>query len=241
MSASRVEQSGVIRKDLLILGLLILFPLTFILMATWLGKQNRHTYRLPDREPRSVEEELAASALGTMRVRSPLLVRWIEQGPVESRGTTIESRGDPMEQALFALFDQRPEDAVRLLSVMPDLEDHAGERALLLGIAQARSGSLRQAEAQFEKAAELLPDDPDPWYCLGNLLLSQNRAREAFEAATRAADVEDNHPDVQMLIGRSLAAQGDIGRAKRAFHNVLQYRPTDPYALSEVKRLDGSR
>lgn len=223
------------RMDLVILGGMSVFGLAFILTATHLGKQGRARYRLEDRPPPAAAERKAMDLLGTLRVRSPLLVRWYEEGAANPAEVLAVGGAGPRDLALAALYEGRPGDALRWLG-----EPVSGEDALLQAIALER---LEHPDARdaYLRAASLLDSDPDPRYALGRLEFRAGRLRSALEHLTAARDIEENHADLQLMLGRVFSAMEDVGRAKRAFHNVLQLRPGDPVATAEVKRLDGTR
>ncbi|HMS15225.1 MAG TPA: hypothetical protein PKA37_00185 [Planctomycetota bacterium] len=228
------------RTDLLVLIGLFVFGLGFIGLATMLGKEKRARYRLEDPAPESAAEALAREWLSTLRVRSRALVRWIDQagGKIPTvRPTDVQS---PIEAIYAAILFGDHGEAVRLIESDQAADSHRGELRFLLGMALEET-QLTKALSAYAEAQDLLPTDPDPSYRRALLHFRGGEHTQALSWVRRAVAIESNHADLQLLLGKTLAAMGDVGLSKRAFYNVLDLRPGDAYATKEIKRLDGTR
>ena len=73
------------------------------------------------------------------------------------------------------------------------------------------------------------------------LHLSGRRYRDARRYAERLVLKAPRYPEVQRVLGDSCLGAHDLGRAKRAFNDLLQLRPGDVVAQQRVKFLDGTR
>lgn len=83
----------------------------------------------------------------------------------------------------------------------------------------------QQRIRSLETAIRRDPQDPEPRYDLGNLLLSMHRVQPAlmqFEAALRLAP---GHPQILLQIGNALSALGKFEPAARRFREALRADP----------------
>lgn len=115
---------------------------------------------------------------------------------------------------------RRP-DAVRRrwVLVLSFLADRATER-----------GETDAAAALYEKALEVLPDDPAVWRSLG---LVHNRAGDfaaAGQAFARSLALDPNQALVHVNRGIALAASGDPAGAAAAYEAALRVDPYEPLA-----------
>lgn len=72
-------------------------------------------------------------------------------------------------------------------------DGHRGHAALLEGIAAYRSNQLNEALKPLKLATELLPDDPAPWYYIGEMHFHLGQTRQAFQAYQRCLAIRPSH------------------------------------------------
>jgi tetratricopeptide (TPR) repeat protein len=168
------------------------------------------------------------------------LVHWIERnGNVIPKLPPANLKTDA-ERALAELCFGSSWKATSLFDALISNSGETGALVLLKAMA-TEEWYPEDARELYARAQKILPEDPDPSYRIAMSLYKEARLGEALQAARKAIAIEANHADLQLLLGKILADMGDVGLAKRAFHNVLQLRPDDAHAQSEVKRLDGTR
>jgi type IV pilus assembly protein PilF len=120
----------------------------------------------------------------------------------------------------------------------------------LYGLVYAVMGENPRAEAQFKRALELAPNDPETRHNWGWYLCTHGRARESiaeFEVAIRNPLYRT--PAIALVnAGKCSASIGELAAADQYFRRALQVRPGDPtaaYNLALVSykasRLDESR
>ena len=109
----------------------------------------------------------------------------------------------------------------------------------LLGLIYTAMGELPRAEAQFRRAIELAPNDPDARHNLGWYLCTHGRARESiaeFEIAIRNPLYRT--PEIALVnAGKCSAAIGDVAAAEQYLRRALQLRPNDPSAAYNLALL----
>lgn len=141
-----------------------------------------------------------------------------------------------------------PEDAVarakalvkRALELQPDLgEAHASQ-----GMIASHLGDKAQAEASYRKAVELKPSYSMGRMWLGNLLLRNNNANEAFEHFSEALQFDPLNPIVQQNHLRALSLMGRYEEAAKLARAYFTDTPSDHflktwmYAMLDAGRYD---
>jgi tetratricopeptide (TPR) repeat protein len=112
----------------------------------------------------------------------------------------------------------------------------------LLAIALVGTGQLDEALPFFERAAELQPGNADYSRNLANAFFDRNDAAHAAAQARIALRLRPDDSATHVLLGRSLALQGQFGEARDEFMRALSVDPTNAEAreyLSRVKPLVG--
>jgi type IV pilus assembly protein PilF len=109
----------------------------------------------------------------------------------------------------------------------------------LYGLVYTVIGELPRAEAQFKRALELAPNDPEARHNWGWYLCTHGRERESiaeFEVAIR--DSLYKTPEIALVnAGKCSAAIGDVAAADNYFRRALQLRPNDPSAAYNLALL----
>lgn len=86
---------------------------------------------------------------------------------------------------------------------------HLGRAALQRGIAEYRSNRVEPAIPHLEEATRLIPDDPDPWYYLGEMYFHLGQFGEAREAYRECLRVQPGH-------GRADAKRAHLAAAENS-------------------------
>ena len=233
---------GVRRADIWILVGLVGFAFLFVVGATWMGSQKRARYRLEPLPTLSPAEAELVRRLGILTPRFPGAVRWLEAGEVTARSTVErELASQTSEAAVVLLLQGRTTEAASL--VRRGLESQPEDPALrlVLGLILEADGDQGAAESAYQVAEQASSDDLDLLYRLAQVCLEQGRSGPALAYAERLVELAPRQPEAQRVLGFCCLAGLDVGRAKRAFLDVLQLLPGDAEAEAKVKFLDGSR
>ena len=105
---------------------------------------------------------------------------------------------------------------------------------LLRGIAWLQADQPDKALADFDRAAELAPDDPAPLFNRGLVYRCQGRFPEAIADFTSAACLAPDDPDPILQRGNVLLALGDHRAAATDFRSVLSGDPYNPEAMNRL-------
>lgn len=109
----------------------------------------------------------------------------------------------------------------------------------LYGLVYTVMGELPRAEAQFKRALELAPNDPEARHNWGWYLCTHGRERESiaeFEVAIR--DSLYKTPETALVnAGKCSVAIGDLSAADNYFRRALQLRPNDSSAAYNLALL----
>lgn len=238
------------RLDLWILGTMIVFGLAFVLGATWMGSNERARYKLEPMPPLGATERELTSSLGIVTPRFESGLRWLaaaadERAAIERRLACLDPDvQDPeawLELALVRLLEDRAGATATAARHALSRHPRHVELHLVLGLALLRVSDWEGARRSFDAALTESPDDVDLLFVRGRLLLTRERFAEARADAERAVLLAPRQPELQRLLGDACLATHDMGRAKRAFNDVLQLLPEDEQARRMVKFLDGTR
>ena len=229
------------RSDLWILGGLLAFALVFILGATWLGSKERARYALDPLPPLDAAEAELVSALMILTPRYPAGLAWLRAAAEGRAGIDERLAVDGLRTAVIRVLQGRPEEAVEAARRGLSENERDGDLHLVLGIALEKTGDPAGAAVAYVRADRALGDDVDILFALARLHLSMRRYREARDYAERLVLKAPRYAKGQRVLGESCLATHDMGRAKRAFNDLLQLRPHDVAARERVKFLDGTR
>ena len=90
---------------------------------------------------------------------------------------------------------------------------------------QLESGRAAEAEKNLQAALAVEPNDDYSLYVLGQLKFQQKKYDEAFDALSRAAQLNPQNARVQNLLGLTLSEKGSRGPAETAFRKAIQFDP----------------
>jgi len=105
-------------------------------------------------------------------------------------------------------------------------------------------GDLAGAAAEWQRACELIPHHPIPWFHAGRLLRRQEKIKEAHDHLTRALEIRPDFADALNEFGQVLLKQGKTDEAIAQHRKALQLTPDSSlshYHLANALATRGKR
>lgn len=204
-----------------------------------------------------IQQALAIDpAMGDAYYVLGLAQRDLEQLPAARRSLAEASRRSPASQtsAREALADVYLQDgdygrAIDQLEALAALEPGNADRAVAVGLAQARAGRDDAAVITLSRAVDRFPESPQVYAALGHVWLVGAERRgdrvalnKAVEALGHAARRSDATSDTFAELGRAYLLAGDRPAAERALRQAVAKLPVPPEAylrLADVTSRDG--
>ena len=109
-----------------------------------------------------------------------------------------------------------------------------------LGLAYLEEMKLDEAETEFKKFIELAPDEKLGYANLGLVYLRMGRYDEAEEQLSEAKLMDNNDPDVNLLLANTYRLQGRNQEAVQVLEETLEKNPDHPKVLFELSELYGA-
>jgi len=110
-----------------------------------------------------------------------------------------------------------------------------------LGLSLFRQKKFDKALKNFQRAVELVPDDPEYWDLAGNAYSELNRLPEAREALQKAIEVDETYACAHYDLGTVLARiPGREDEALESFHRAIDLNQDEPhpyYAIACIHAL----
>lgn len=100
-----------------------------------------------------------------------------------------------------------------------------------LGIALFNVPDLRGAQREAEAATTLAPNAPQPYYILGLIARSQNRAEDAVAAFRRVLSIDPRDVGANVNLGQLLVQQRKYAEAAAVFRTAIAAEPYNVTAL----------
>ncbi len=85
-----------------------------------------------------------------------------------------------------------------------------------------KTGNEEMARKYYHEAIELTPDFPDPWYGLGLLSISRDKAEEGISPLKKAIQLDPNNPDYWFTLGKAYIMLGNVKLALKCFRETLR-------------------
>lgn len=164
----------------------------------------------------AIDEQLVRAALinrnwsGAQEVIASLRKQGCENDwIIEAEGDLWQQQGDTQRAAEAwqrALLLAPKESLHRKLAdhygdAQPEERDyHLGHRSLLEGIARYREDELAAALEPLALAAEFLPENPSPWFYIGEMHFHLGNTRQAIEAYQRCLTIRPGHSRAQAKV-----------------------------------------
>ena len=105
------------------------------------------------------------------------------------------------------------------------------------GVLELRSGRFAEAVRHWKKASEVRRNDLRPLMALIDLYLSQNQADQALNVAKTMASNTTDNVTVQLVLGRTYLAAGDVGNARSVLSKANRLANYDARTLLAIARL----
>src|SRR5262245_16996145 len=93
------------------------------------------------------------------------------------------------------------------------------------------AGEYRKAEGGYRDVLKLAPDDWTALRQLGIIFLDQGQFLQAYLALKKSAELQPDDPEIQLKLGVSLFAVGNLTEARDAAVQVLEKQPRNELAL----------
>lgn len=205
----------------------------------------------------SLQQAIAADpALGEAYYVLGLIQRDLDQLPAARKSLEEAARRSPGGQtsarealAEVYLLEGDYAKAINQLEALAALDPTRADRAIAVGLAQARAGREDAAVMTLGRASEQFPDAAQAYAALGHVWLTAaqrrgdrvalNKAVEALREAVRRADATS---ETFAELGRAWLLSGDPQSAERALRQAVDKLPVFPDAylqLATVTARDG--
>jgi tetratricopeptide (TPR) repeat protein len=124
------------------------------------------------------------------------------------------------------LEEGRPQDAIALLS---DAAGSSDDAALydLLGNAYTKINDNAKAQAAFQRAVALDPDEPSHRHGLAQAMLSNNDYQDALPQFERLVQMEPDNPQNYLRISQIYRHMNELDKAEAALMQAKKYAPGD--------------
>ena len=106
-----------------------------------------------------------------------------------------------------------------------------------LGIANSRTGDMRNAIVVFRKAVSINPDFSAAWSELGVAYGLSGKEIEAVEAFKKATRIKPDNTDVWANLGEAYSRIGQTDKAVEAYNQALLINPGNVHAFFNLGRL----
>ena len=93
---------------------------------------------------------------------------------------------------------------------------------------------MQTAEKYLVKAAELDPDDADPYNLLGNLRLNNDEPEKAVPYYEKALEANEDHLYATVNLGTAMRKLGQHAEAETYFKRTLKLEPDYPFAVYQL-------
>jgi tetratricopeptide (TPR) repeat protein len=101
------------------------------------------------------------------------------------------------------------------------------------------SGSLSEAEREYDEILANTPDDPDNWAGLADVYAREGRTKDALRALDRAVELDPKRVDLRAAHVRALRAANQPKEAKLEFQRALTLDPSSAEAHAGLLSLRG--
>lgn len=116
-------------------------------------------------------------------------------------------------------------EAERIYRLILEAAPSHGPTLQALGVLYGQKGLYLESEKRLSQAAVALPENPDVWSNLGNVLRILERHRESIHACHRAVQLQPTHAFAWGNLSGVLRLEGRIREAKEAAEKSLALAP----------------
>jgi len=158
----------------------------------------------------------------------------LAQAPAHSIDMNSKPSQADIDKVLAVFGQQRYAEAEVLSQAMIARYPHYGMGWMLLGTILKKQDRHVAALAAQSRAAELLPDDAEVHYNLGNTFLQQGRAGDAELAYRRALALNPTYIQARYNLGITLQEQGKFDEAEASYRATVASYPEFAQAYSNL-------
>jgi len=119
-----------------------------------------------------------------------------------------------------AFVEQRFDAAITALEQSLRVHPIQLRAVRLLGLSYQLAGRLHEAEATFQKATELAPNDGESWYFLGRVCYVRNFFDKAQQALQKAVKYSPKDARIRETLALTLEALGDPSAAEKEYQQA---------------------
>lgn len=202
------------------------FLLGYVLFREQRFADSLAAYTVGARSAAPAPDDLLVVASDYIQLRSyPDAVHWL----------TYVTEHDPKNKQAWYLLGRtqylldRPEESLHAFDHCLQLDSRDLRARYNSGLALERLQRVPEAEAAYREAIAWAAQDniadPQPWLDLGNLLIGQQKFKEAADVLATAVTRSPQNPMCQQQLGVSLAGAGDQALAVEAFQRAISLAP----------------
>jgi Flp pilus assembly protein TadD len=126
--------------------------------------------------------------------------------------------------ALALVFGRRPDEAVPVAQRVAQVQSPRQAPAwTLLGIAEARTGKLDRAIADFREAAQLAPGEEERWLDLTRELMAAGRYEDALNAVKQGLASNPGSYALRLRLGAVYLRSGRYSEAEEVFRDLIAH------------------
>ncbi len=107
----------------------------------------------------------------------------------------------------------------------------------VVGHRHLQGGALEKAQAEYQAALDLVPDELPALLGLGDLQLRQRQSSRAAETFRRAVGLEPGNPDAYVRLGQAYYTMGNLADALSEWERALALRPNDVVLRERMDRI----
>ncbi|MGB7351523.1 MAG: tetratricopeptide repeat protein [Candidatus Acidiferrales bacterium] len=139
---------------------------------------------------------------------------------------SLDNEGALEQLSQLYLEEGRPQDAIALLR---DAAGSSDDAALydLLGNAYTKTNDNAKAQAAFQRAVALDPDEPSHRHGLAQAMLSNNDYQDALPQFERLVQMEPDNPQNYLRISQIYRHMNELDKAEAALMQAKKYAPGD--------------
>ncbi len=139
--------------------------------------------------------------------------------------STLEALQPHSPEALYWSIQANERLALESLTRFQQLESGSSRSHILLGDIFAKLERFDDAEAEYNKALDLTPNDPAAMFGLASAYMSNNNIDKALETASLAVKRSSQDPELNLVMADALIAKDRFAEAEPFLNKSLSVRP----------------
>ena len=130
-------------------------------------------------------------------------------------------------RAQLQLRDGHPDQAIESLQTAIKSDPDSGIAHFNLGVAFDQQGNLQRAQGEWQQAARLRPDWPDPQRSLASLALRKDDMSTLQQAADELVRIQPTSPQGYVLRAVSFIRRGQVSKAEEDIRKAIEVTPAN--------------